>query len=151
MRSLVFQPTPTHGGRREIDPLRLSVLTSFNPRPRTVGDQIRHMYELARKLFQPTPTHGGRLVIVDTAGFFVNVSTHAHARWATWHAATACAVANVSTHAHARWATPVHSTVTPCSFSFNPRPRTVGDQEVEMPNGSGKSFNPRPRTVGDCS
>ena len=100
-----FQPTPTHGGRlaaaRE-ENLTAMVSThaharwatsggcagrarksSFNPRPRTVGDPAPIRTTSDGTWFQPTPTHGGRRPSQSPFPPHSRVSTHAHARWAT--------------------------------------------------------------------
>ena len=61
-----------------------STAPSFNPRPRTVGDLHRPNLAEHRMPFQPTPTHGGRPAqpVLPLSSF--PVSTHAHARWATF-------------------------------------------------------------------
>ena len=121
----MFQPTPTHGGRR-------------------------HRSRFLRRVhqFQPTPTHGGRPVLAHRMGVFDAVSTHAHARWATrWTVINFPAIA-VSTHAHARWATLTIILSHMMGICFNPRPRTVGDIAVPAAGSETGWFQPTPTHGG---
>ena len=146
--------------------------TSFNPRPRTVGDVYIRNVMIDPEMFQPTPTHGGRHKDAELHQNSGGVSTHAHARWATQKVMYESEIARVSTHAHARWATVRAGDIHMDDRGFNPRPRTVGDVLTNNPTGSDflfqptpthggrldelennpffdECFNPRPRTVGD--
>ena len=99
---------------------------SFNPRPRTVGDFARKNSFTFSSEFQPTPTHGGRLVGFHVPCTWISVSTHAHARWATFIAPS---YQNVDT-------------------SFNPRPRTVGDVYATNWRYLVRKFQPTPTHGG---
>ena len=79
---------------------------SFNPRPRTAGDIVFDVLQSRKTLFQPTPAHGGRHAVTEERRNVSGVSTHARAR-----RATICWTSEMSTD----------------SASFNPRPRTAGD------------------------
>ena len=56
--------------------------TSFNPRPRTGGDELSATTLAGRPSFNPRPRTGGDLVLVAELGLAV-VSIHAPARGAT--------------------------------------------------------------------
>ena len=124
---LLFQSTPTYGGRRRRDAKNAMTATSFNPRPRTVGDSPSFRSRLGPPLFQSTPTYGGRRAAHRAAHLPTPVSIHAHVRWATERRS--------------------HSAES--GGGFNPRPRTVGDRRDAKNAMTATSFNPRPRTVGD--
>ena len=110
MAPLMFQSTPSHGGRHSVDRIPPPCCESFNPRPHTEGDLRRkiHLYHGLR--FQSTPSHGGRLEPEDEFD-------------SAW----------VSIHALTRRATGVKSSRRIHSFCFNPRPHTEGDCDHSNP------------------
>ena len=80
-------------------------------------------------MFQSTPTYGGRLRH-DAGGTISSiVSIHAHVRWATGHQRNHPNRGKVSIHAHVRWATQGTEYDYAPIQGFNPRPRTVGDND----------------------
>ena len=128
----------------------LGIASCFNPRPRTVGDGVPQVPVPVVPSFQPTPTHGGRLAYCVNGKITKIVSTHAHARWATFMGTDTFSINEVFQP------TPTHGGRPPrkrfrmrSKESFNPRPRTVGDVAHDRRRPAVASFNPRPRTVGD--
>ena len=100
-------------------------------------------------MFQPTPTHGGRPERVHAQDRSAEVSTHAHARWATHlhdHIGTSLKSFNPRPRTVGDIRSVLFITLSP---GFNPRPRTVGDSPEKVSLFARISFNPRPRTVGD--
>ena len=122
----MFQPTPTHGGR---------------PQAVTRGCEENE--------FQPTPTHGGRPVFRCNINSVVIVSTHAHARWATGVLDNDYDLRKVSTHAHARWATICLLQRRRLPYVSTHAHARWATRRLYFDNLHDKRFNPRPRTVGD--
>ena len=147
----MFQSTPPHGGRQAAGQDPRGVQASFNPRPRTGGDQpkdctVSYLYYA----FQSTPPHGGRR---DQAGHLLSwhrVSIHAPARGATRAQGASHVLTRVSIHAPARGATPLGANrfiARIVSIHAPARGATTKPFEYISPTG----FNPRPRTGGDPS
>ena len=148
----LFQSTPPHGGRPT---------SSFNPRPRTGGTPTAEAEGVSVSIhapargatrrtlrsgpaewekFQSTPPHGGRL-----RHRFEIHAPHGGRRVKIWRSVGLFQ----STPPHG--GRPGGRAPGPDeSVSFNPRPRTGGD-DVNSPRPTcRRSFNPRPRTGGDC-
>ncbi len=128
-----FQSTPPHGGRlpgpqvpqhrngvsihaparraTSPDPNPRRRPRSFNPRPRTEGDEGFLRVGEDGKVFQSTPPHGGRPSQPARPAPIISVSIHAPARRATLPAGPAGAD----------------------HLGFNPRPRTEGDSLSWLP------------------
>ena len=84
------------------DVLTAIAVSCFNPRPRTGGDTIHYT-----SMFQSAPPHGGRLLVAVQKGVRLEVSIRAPARGAT-----------------------SRDTLVLLKYSsFNPRPRTGGDEK----------------------
>ena len=124
---IVFQPTPTHGGRprsrRSRSPEgrvsthaharwatpgfgpRWPPRSTFQPTPTHGGRPFWRSESLTAAWFQPTPTHGGRQgadALMHARYLFQPTPTHGgrRERWFVGERTN-----YVSTHAHARWAT----------------------------------------------
>ena len=86
-----------------------------------------------RAMFQSTPPHGRRRLYRFSTHLAMQVSIHASAREATQKKSAITRKQDVSIHASAREATNMSSTILTISWSFNPRLRTGGDQNVHLP------------------
>jgi len=128
-----------------------SVIVYPYPRPRTGGDlNIEACPAILSLCFNPRPRTGGDRSCPVSFLLLVIVSIHAPARGAT--PGNTC-----PNSSHIKFqSTPPHGgrLEARCyglkvSQSFNPRPRTGGDELVRWAKMDKKGFNPRPRTGGD--
>ena len=123
-------------------------IVSFNPRPRTAGDDQARKGRHWQQKFQSTPAHGGRLCRVKgirntkrfnprprTAGDADDIDNGLLGQGFNPRPRTA-GDSHWNTTKRKRW-------------GFNPRPRTAGDHRAHCIAFLFYCFNPRPRTAGD--
>ena len=148
-RPHIFQPTPLHEERREIDPIGTDALLISTHAPARGATTDDELWEITRREFQPTPLHEERLSAVCIAspwrnfnprpctrsdGFLVLVAVaHLLFQPTPLHEERLVSLQTItifryiSTHAPARGATCTSFLGTQRPRNFNPRPCTRSD------------------------
>ena len=145
---ILFQSTPSHGGRRLLFALVFFAVW-FQSTPSHGGRLLIPFYMALCYLFQSTPSHGGRRVKGITHQQIYNISIHALAWRATQKSQGNVNLMFISIHALAWRATRLCYNNWWHLVYFNPRPRMEGDSNTRRSIIWCNNFNPRPRMEGD--